>query len=416
MKLSKLHIQNFKSFENITINFNQDINIFTGVNNAGKSTVLEAMALWSECFNLLIKQSLRVQPKLSIAKGDYKLGDQTNLFPYNQIISVRSPNFEDIFYNLDTSKTVIINSTVVNDEKNNIDIGFSITRGNGGNYQIVLVNYSEFNYKKFNDFFNNFPNPINIIYASPINSLLPYEEFQTLPKISNKVKCRESLSVLRNRLYQLKKSAQLFPQFLKDLSYILTDGLEEIAFTMLGDEHKDVSLDINIRIGGKDIFKSLSLLGSGTLQMIEILLSLYEDSKELQIVLLDEPDSHIHRDIQKRLLYILTYHTKGTQIFLTTHNESLIRSSKPDHLFYLEKNIKTKIYNPIVSNELTTKKVGLQSSHHIKILKELGSETGLDIINALEADRLFLVEGSTDARAIEIILSQKFIDHKYNIM
>lgn len=38
----------------------------------------------------------------------------------------------------------------------------------------------------------------------------------------------------------------------------------------------------------------ISLVGSGILQIMEILLAIYEDKYELNLVLLDEPDSHIH--------------------------------------------------------------------------------------------------------------------------
>lgn len=416
MKLTKLYIENFKSFEGISINFNKSINIFTGINNAGKTTILESIALWCECFNILIKQSQKSIPNISISKGDYKLGDSNaSLIDYREIISVRSPSFEDIFYNLDTSKEIILRGTL-KDHDVSLDIGFLISKSTGGtNYRILLENYKTFDFPKFNSFFSNFPNPISVIYASPINSILPYEEFETVPKIINKVKRRETTSILRNRLYQLKKDTKKITDFLNDLSYILNDKNDIIELNIIGDEYKDVDLPVNIKIGGKDIEKGLSLLGSGTLQIIEILLSLYEEYNNLHIILLDEPDSHIHRDIQKRLINILTRHTSNAQIFLTTHNESLIRSSKPENLFYLEKNT-SKEYFPIIHDSSIGVKIGLQPSKHIKILANLGSESGLDLINALESDKLILVEGQTDAQYIQTILEKTEPTKKINVM
>jgi DNA repair exonuclease SbcCD ATPase subunit len=43
MYIYQLRIKNLKSFKDITFQFNKDINILTGVNNSGKTTVLEAL-------------------------------------------------------------------------------------------------------------------------------------------------------------------------------------------------------------------------------------------------------------------------------------------------------------------------------------------------------------------------------------
>lgn len=416
MYVKQFFIENFKSLEQVTINLNDNLNIFTGSNNAGKTTILESIALWGECFNLLIKQAQKAMKNINVDKGDYKLGDPNpTLINYNEIISVRSPNFEDLFYNLDINRKIILRGTIIEDEKSLI-IGFLIQKSNGGaNYRISLEDFKSFDFNRFNKFFSKFPNPIDIIYASPVNNLIPYEEFETIPKIKKKIKSRESIAILRNRLYQLKKNATKFSDFTRDLSYILHNNQNPVTFSFLGDETKDSSLFVTIHLGGKDIEKDISLVGSGTIQIIELLLSIYEEDSELQIVLLDEPDSHIHRDIQKRLINILNNHANKSQIFLTTHNESLIRSSKPENLFYLEKDTK-KEYNPLINDPLVGKKVGLQPSKHIKILANLGSETGLDIINALEADKLLLVEGPTDAKYIQTMLDKSDIHKKYNVM
>jgi len=50
MFIKKFKITNFKSFQNTEIYFNSDVNILTGPNNSGKTTILEALAFWHECF------------------------------------------------------------------------------------------------------------------------------------------------------------------------------------------------------------------------------------------------------------------------------------------------------------------------------------------------------------------------------
>ncbi len=43
--ISKIHIENYKIFESFTLEFNDDLNILVGDNEAGKSTILEAINL-----------------------------------------------------------------------------------------------------------------------------------------------------------------------------------------------------------------------------------------------------------------------------------------------------------------------------------------------------------------------------------
>jgi len=412
MKMHSINIKNFKKFENITVEFHPDINIFTGVNNCGKTTLLEAIALWHECFVKLIKKAEKSDKNLKIKQGDHRLGNKgLNYFDFKDIISVRSPNYEDLFYNLDTSNPVYIEITF--SPHNQLIIGFYIFRANGNNYEIH-VNPEVLDYERFNAIFQEFPCPITSIFASPVAHLLFDEEFERDAIIRSKVQQRKSIEVIRNRLHKIKDEDRA--NFSNDLSEILTNSPQNISYIIIGDYNSDISISANIKTSPKDSFKDISLLGSGTLQIIEILLSVYEKKTDLNLILLDEPDSHIHRDIQKRLLNFLIKHTEKTQIFITTHNESLIRSANPEHIFHLE-NTATKIYQPIGSGISTHNRKGFQETYKLKILKELGGESSLDFINALEADKIIFVEGPSDAKYIDVLMDKKYRDSaKKNVM
>jgi energy-coupling factor transporter ATP-binding protein EcfA2 len=209
----------------------------------------------------------------------------------------------------------------------------------------------------------------------------------------------------------------LYPNFLSSLNYILFDNQTTLRFLIESDIQKDARVSINFQIGDNDTPKDIALLGSGSLQVVEILLSLYyRDNRDMNLLLLDEPDSHIHRDIQKRLLKVITDFSSGNQIFLTTHNEALIRESAPRHLFHLE-NTPTNRYKPLNSAELVQleKTGGKRSFKGIyplqtnAIIRSLGNSTGLDFINAIEADRIIFVEGEDDAQAIYTLLQKATI-------
>ena len=209
----------------------------------------------------------------------------------------------------------------------------------------------------------------------------------------------------RNRieaLYQRRNQiGNPYDTFCNQLSIILLDNNDQIKFEFPNPDNLDLNLKIQM---GAEIPKDISLVGSGTLQIMEILLNIHEQKSELNIILLDEPDSHIHRQLQVRLLSILNT-SDNTQIFMTTHNETMIRDAQTDWIFHLEKQ-PVKVYHPIQRDKSAKK--GLLSSAKAPVIQTLaGTGSGLDFITALEADVIFMVEGVNDALRIQKILSLK---------
>jgi len=388
--------------------------VFTGVNNSGKTNLLEAIALWHECFNKLIRQAGKGY-KESYKKGDYILGHTTEkYFPYETIKTVRTSNIDDIFYQRDTTAPMEL-SINLNKVDINLEIGFSI-KTSGLNYVIELLNYSQYNFRGFNEFFENFPNPISASFASPVATIRTEERFVTRPQIIESIQKRESVEVVRNRLYNLYYNTtgneNLYDNFIGDLSYILFNNEKRIEFFPKSDIQKDIKSVIDYKIESKDIEKDISLLGSGTLQIIVILLNLYapEKTRDLNLILFDEPDSHIHRDIQKRLIDTVLRFSTNTQIFLTTHNETLIRQVPPLYqLFHIE-NRPNYHYTSVVKDEQSldvgSRFKGIYPSSLNPIISSLGNSNGLDVINAIEADHILFVEGQDDAKAIYTLLQK----------
>ncbi|GAB4514957.1 MAG: AAA family ATPase [Haliangiales bacterium] len=404
MKITQIQIKNFKCFRDVTLMLDPDLNVFTGVNNSGKTTVLEALALWVECFTKLLWKTSKHDRKRGINPGQYRLDHSQPYYePPANVISVRSPNFYSIFYNRESKQPIGI-GCVIENNGSRFELEFGIKATRGSNYQILFLSDDRLDHVSFNQAFEHFPDPIGLMYAAPVAAILPVEQFQTEPKLSYLINTRQSTQVLRNRLYRLySRSVQRWSEMLEDVSEIL-DAKVEITFD--SDAQSDIEVLCNATVGARDVPKDISLLGSGSLQIIEILLNLYSNKRDLNLVLLDEPDSHIHRDIQRRLMSVIS-REPNHQVFISTHSESLIRSVAPKHVFHLEANATTQAaphtYHPIVNTSSAGARIGLQPSPYIKVLTALGNENALDYLNALEADRLILVEGEDDARYIEAI-------------
>ncbi|WP_158841313.1 ATP-dependent nuclease [Polaribacter sp. L3A8] len=389
---------------------NSNTNILTGVNNSGKTTILEAISLWNEIFSKLVFQAQKSDGSLGISSGDYRLGRKNqNYIDYRDINSVRSFGYKDIFYKLDDSKIIKLSATIFIDEANDLEICFIMKLANGNNYNVYLDKHDDFNFSKFNEVFSTLPESIGCYFSTPVATISSFEEFAITPKIEEGIKIRKSSLFFRNRLFKLYKYGD-FEGFKKVLSKIVYNEFGLIDFKINGDISKDIYILIDVNLKGTG-FRNISLLGSGTIQIIEILLHIYESNKELNIILLDEPDSHIHRDIQKRLLNFLK--DSEVQVFLTTHNESLIRSANPNNLFFIDDTVSNEedtIIEPVVKIKLPQRQIGIENSHHSKIMNQIGSETSLDILNALEADKIIFVEGVGDSEYIQKLMEVKNID------
>lgn len=411
MFIKSLTIENFKSFKNVTIHFNNDLNILTGTNNSGKTTVLEALSLWNECFSKLINKAGRAVGS-EYKKDDYILGPSGNkYFNFDDINSVRSPNSEDIFHLRFKRNKIKLTAVLENKDKEEITIPFKVS-DSGGNYVIEFLKIAYTGFSNFNSFFQHLPDAINVYYASPVSFINQREDFATEPQIKDSINKRLSSQVIRNRIYKLYQSPR-FQEFQRDLSYILYSQINaKLIITNKSDIQKDSRVLINAGFIKNDVEKDIALFGSGTLQIIEILLNLYQQSdveKDLSVVLLDEPDSHIHRDIQNRLIEILTRFSSNNQIFVTTHNESLIRSTPLSKLFHLDGNAESEIKNMYFANleSINTPHFkGIYPSSLNPIIRNIGSGNGLDFINAIEADKIIFVEGQDDARVIYRLLQE----------
>lgn len=421
MKIKSLNIQNFKSFQDVTIHFNADLNILTGINNSGKTTILEALALWNECFNKLINQAKRGTG--NYAMGDFILGPSNNrYFDFNEINSVRCPYFEDLFRDRNKKNKIVLGVILENSINDSLEIIFKIS-DSVGKYIIELQRSANFNYTKFNKFFKNLPEAIDTYYASPVAFIGQEEKFVTDPQIKDAINLRNSSTVIRNRIYRLYQSLK-FQDFQRDLSYILFNSTiaSNINISNKSDIQKDPRVIINYTIGQRNVEKDIALLGSGTLQAIEILLNFYQQSdqkKDLNIILLDEPDSHIHRDIQKRLIEVLLRFSTNNQLFITTHNESFIRNTPLNKLFHIESEARGDVFN-MYQKDLSKISIphfkGMYPSLLSPLIKSIGNDTGLDFINAIESDKIIFVEGDDDARVIHRLLQEYPANHSRKFM
>lgn len=408
MYIESFHIESFKAIGDATFHWHPRVNILTGSNNSGKTTALEALALWVECFDRMSDQSGqygKAVTKRGLRRGDRSLDGV--LVHHSEIVSVRSPEFDDLF-NRDSDVLRLTARVIdtVEGEREELAICVQIKKARSGHYELSCP---ESDTPAFNARFNgmrwSWPRPVRVFFASPVAAVRTQEEFQTPGKRDALIRERRSAEVLRNRIARLHPQPA-FQTFKDQVGLVLTGRATAFDLEVRGDPNKDVFVRVLARTNENEQLRDISLLGSGSLQIIEVLLNFHlDDSDKLSLVLLDEPDSHIHRDIQRRLLDTLERLTDNAQVFATTHNEALLRSAGWDRVFHLQPAPagSPREFRAVGSEQLVLqgRKHGLLASPLRGAMSSIGAETALDLLNALESRHFFMVEGSSDALLFE---------------
>lgn len=401
LRMKSFRIEGFKAIGDATLHWHPRVNVITGPNNSGKTTVLEALALWAESFDRICFQAGKASPKQGVRRGDWYLN--ANQAHHSEVVSVRSPGFDDLFHR-DSSQLTL--TATLTDEDGDFDLPIQIRKARGSNYDFSSSAKDPARlHPRLNASCHTWPSPFRVLFASPVAAVLTTEEFLTPGKTKDLIRQRRSAEVLRNRIYRLSGQENDFQRFKDDVSQILTGTLGQVDIEVDGNPSSDVHTRVLARSTPRDQYRDISLLGSGSLQIIEVLLNLYLAPADLTLVLLDEPDSHIHREIQRRLLEAIQTKAEYAQVFATTHNESLLRNVAWDQVFHLETapTDAPRVFRPVASERVVARgrQHGLIASPLRSVLSSIGAETALDFLNALEAQHFLLVEGAADACLID---------------
>ena len=143
-------------------------------------------------------------------------------------------------------------------------------------------------------------------------------------------------SVLRNILYQIafdelkkqnKQSRFKFGHTIEGLSAWVNAVYPGVKIKVTFDdrEHSDINVEFcDERLG--TTFKSLEMAATGLLQVIQIFA--YMKYFGPHILLVDEPDSHLHPDKQKKLIRAIEIAAEETetQVILTTHSPHIVNN------------------------------------------------------------------------------------------
>jgi predicted ATPase len=287
------------------------VTVLVGENGSGKSSVLKAIHWAIRCATL---------------------ADERNKVTLEQMDFVPSKDFLDLAHKLKLQNSAVGRKVTVclideNDAETVITIGAA--RNDAG----VLVGAAGPLVAEF----INYEIP-STAYIPGLAGAAEEETILAVPIMHRKASSGEGGSVLRQIILAhaggVPESGQSYTELLelsKWVSKVLPDTKFWVKFDRLRDRYIDVKfLTPEMHVPGQGIYvswKSIDMAGTGFLQVVQIFAYLLYFKPKL--LLIDEPDAHLHPGRQQLLIKALegaAIEFPSTQIVLTTHSPSLVRA------------------------------------------------------------------------------------------
>lgn len=385
LKINSIYIENYKSYEKITYNCNHSFNLIIGENNMGKTTLFDAMLLWDMAYSKLI----------TTKKSFYKplANDRDIILTHEDLSELRFADIQYIFNNHLEKCKIGFNFVSEEGVLFNLTISFEKPTEDGA-YLILSIKDQYDDFSKFHEYCKtknfNIRSAISVKISKPIANIIRRENYLNTAFVSFKSNTGYSFEVLRNKIINTM-DAKKFPFLERKLEKILGHSFK----IRLKSENRDKDLYIPLTIQqGEDKEVDLSLVGSGVLNLLEILSSLHNKSEGTNLVLLDEPDSHIHSDIQHKLVEQLKIDNSNTQVFIISHNEKLIYSVDESERFFIDREAKQ-------SGQLNS----LEESQLLKLQHDLASK--IETIEKNNKNKpVIFVEGKTDREILKSVMNK----------
>jgi energy-coupling factor transporter ATP-binding protein EcfA2 len=320
MKFVNLSLRNWRQFDSIDIEFNQCVTILTGANGAGKSTLLR---LLSEHFGW--SSALLGTPYVS-KTGDIRYGYRGWDEETNSTINQHDNTVGTITYTGGLSSSILIPPSS--------GISYSVRFSSMRQLEGVFINSHRpiLNYQ-----------PVANIPTTTIRAEQAYQQYwqetrnrqnNSYTQFSPAYRMKEALISMatfgpgnRNVLGN-PESEKVYADFEEILRKILPPDL---GFQKLSVRIPDIVL---VTETGDFVFDAAS---GGLMSLIDLAwqIFLYSRGKSGFIVVLDEPENHLHPSMQRTILQNLVLAFPDTQFIIATHSPFIVSSVRDASVYVL---------------------------------------------------------------------------------
>ncbi|NVZ60172.1 AAA family ATPase [Pseudomonas edaphica] len=393
MLIESLRLINFKKFKDQIFDFNEDVNIFVGDNNAGKSTILEALEIVlnfqyrgrpfnsefsPDLFNAETVSAFRASPKspadlpiLMIEAymknvPDYR-GANNSLKKDAQGVQIKvsfDPDFTDAYNDYLASGAAITSIPVEFYQVEWMDFAWNVIKPMTKQFRALYIDPT-----RIHPTFGK-----NQYISNVLSTALRKDEEYRLS-----LHYRETLQSFNNTDEVTTVNKDL------DSDNRITEKKLTIAANTMpaGAIQNGLQLEVNA--------VPFHMIGKGEQSKVQIKLALHNKSKDIDLVMMEEPENHLSHVELSKLVQDIEDQRDGKQLFLTTHSSYVLNKLSIDKICLLHD---------------TFKRLHLLDKGVVKTLKRL---PGYDTLRVALSRKVVLVEGPSD----ELILKKIYKDtHK----
>lgn len=450
MYISGIEIKNFRSFDNINIDFHEGVNVLIGHNNSGKSNLLRALAI---IFDRTVKKQLSVEdfnnsltidslkkqsPKIVItvrikqSENEDLMTDEL-ITVSNWLTKLEEPYEAKIQYEFFLPISEEKNYVDTVNKANNKEEIWNIIRSQfirlyiskiwGGNPEnqvpIDNDNLNKFDFQfldAIRDVERDMFSGRNTLLKSVIDFFLDYDikSDKNITEEEQKMKLQERKDIFSTHSSQL----------IKNIQERLDSGNQEILSYIeeIGAFYDKSTPDFEGQLSESEIYTVLQLivrqttgmsipithngLGYNNLIFMALLLSkmqadsdgefLGSNAKVFPILAIEEPEAHLHPTMQNEFIKFLKNNIKDKkvkQIFITTHSTHISSSTNIDDIICLYK--KNDIGNVSYPGRIL-------GENNIKSKKYVQRFLDATKSNMLFAEKIIFVEGLAEQLLLNI--------------
>jgi predicted ATPase len=400
--ITRVTFHRFKQFSDQSFDLHPGISLLGGGNNSGKSTILHGLAVWEFCRTAI---EMERGPATFLAGGSGQglgLGD-------DEFSPINVPTLKHLWTNLKTQKTIEADGYT-------LKIGCEWPHnGTSRRLEFGLALSNDRLFVKTTDSNLAIGEPIpRFAYLPPFAGITARETRQTGAIRRRRIGEGLAGAVLRNILLDMEDRNTTERRRLRgdrskisdaDLANLRnTDPWEllqqnlrstfsaELLISPFREEYHSY-LQVEVVKGTVDGYKikrhqgynkrDLMVEGSGFLQWLSVFA--LATTPEIDVLLLDEPDAHLHSSLQEQLLDSLLRVVEATnkQILVATHSTEILRNAEPSDILHVRGDGKGGKYLQ-------------EEGRKVDLLAGLGSEYAPRVDKAKKTKRILFVEGRTD--------------------
>lgn len=335
MKINKLHLKNWKSFDDngIIIDDFKKMNIIIGPNNSGKSNLFRYLYQVREIINNLVGTNIDLMSSYGI------LNDMNKSFELEQTWAWKNSDIEckiefgmnsELISSTDLYDGVIVGSIhhkqqegkssfAVVDKENNLLLESGKNNRPKVYHNSTYVDMREEYTQAFDNIniWKNFSD--SMVFVDPIRHIER--------KSTGKEECDFNGCDLKSALIGISNSGPDWIKYKTQMSSWLEYILDEKKFEPRITPNQEIRFT-QIK-GTNEIEAKFNDLGTGVGQLFMILSYLYNNSDKSLNVFIEEPECNLHPEAVIRLMKILQSFENHT-FFITTHSSTLIDQLQSD--------------------------------------------------------------------------------------